>query len=146
MARGFAEGSGGGLSIRSEPGRGTEVSLWLPVVGHAARARNPAAASSAEAGRGAAATAGPAARGGRVRVLLVDDEPVVREILAAQLRNEGFDVAEAEDGAGALAVLDRGEAVDLLVSDLAMPGLDGVELTREARRRRSGLPAILPTG
>ena len=76
----------------------------------------------------------------------MDDEPVVREVLATQLRDEGLDVAEAGDGAEALALLDRGEAVDLLVSDLAMPGLDGVELTREAQRRRSGLPAILLTG
>jgi CheY-like chemotaxis protein len=79
-------------------------------------------------------------------VLLVDDEPAVREVVAAQLADEGCDVAEAADGMAALALLDRGGPVDLLVSDLAMPGLDGVALIREARRRRPGLPAILLTG
>jgi signal transduction histidine kinase/ActR/RegA family two-component response regulator len=138
IARGFAEGSGGALAIVSDPGRGTKVSLWLPVAGEVARAmqRAPQEEGTPKAVRCCR----------RVRVLLVDDEPVVREVLAAQLADGGYGVAEAADGAAALALLDRGEPFELLVSDLAMPGLDGVALIREARRRRPGLPAILLTG
>ena len=144
MARGFAEGSGGALAIASEPGRGTRISLWLPVAdGDAPR---PAAASATAAPDAGGVAKPPVSHDRRFRVLLVDDEPVVREVLAAQLRDEGFDVVEVADGPAALAALDRDGTVDLLVSDLAMPGLDGLALTREAQRRRSGLPVILLTG
>ena len=77
---------------------------------------------------------------------MVDDEPLVRKVLAQQLVDEGYDVVEAADGAAALAWLDRGEPFDALVSDLAMPGLSGVALIREVQRYRSSLPAILLTG
>ncbi len=139
MAQGFAEGSGGALRIASDPGRGTQVSLWLPIAaGPAASAAEPAARDE---------TAPATARCARpCRVLLVDDEPVVREVLAGQLADEGFEVAEAADGAAALALIERGGPFDLLVTDLAMPGQDGVALIREAQWRRPGLPAILLTG
>jgi signal transduction histidine kinase/CheY-like chemotaxis protein len=139
MAQGFAEGSGGALRIASDPGRGTRVSLWLPIAaGLAAAAAEPAARDE---------TAPATARCARPRrVLLVDDEPVVREVLAGQLADEGFEVAEAADGAAALALIERGGPFDLLVTDLAMPGQDGVALIREAQRRCPGLPAILLTG
>ncbi|TPG51850.1 response regulator [Roseomonas nepalensis] len=135
MARSFAQGSGGALSIASAPGEGTSVSLLLPV----------AAAAAAPAPPG---TAAPARRGPdrRPRVLLVDDEPIVREVLSAQLADLGYAVTEAADGNAALAALDAAEPFDILVSDLAMPGLDGVALIREAQRCQPGLPAILVTG
>jgi CheY-like chemotaxis protein len=79
-------------------------------------------------------------------VLLVDDEPVVREVLATQLADAGYEVTEAVDGSAALALLAEGLACNVLVSDLAMEGIDGVTLIREARRARPGLPAILVTG
>ncbi|GAA0569872.1 hypothetical protein GCM10009416_05490 [Craurococcus roseus] len=147
MARGFAEGSGGTLAIASEPGRGTRVSLWLPIVvdGDARRLREAPLEPPVER-RPAPPRAATPAPAGRPRVLLVDDEAMVRDVLAAQLRDEGFDVLEAGEGYAALALLDRGEALDAMVSDLAMPGLDGVALTREAKRRRPGLPVILLTG
>ena len=138
MARSFAEGSGGAFDVTSEQGRGTCVSLWLPVAGQQPVAR-PAAPSERDMAR-------PEMRGPRLRLLLVDDEAMVRQVLAAELAEEGFAVAEAGDGQVALQVLDRGESFDLLVSDLAMPGLDGLALIREAQRRRPGLPAILLTG
>jgi signal transduction histidine kinase/CheY-like chemotaxis protein len=143
MAQGFAEGSGGALAIDSGPGRGTRVSIWLPVAaGDAAR---PVAVPSEPRTDGAPPRAGRSS--GRIGVLLVDDEPAVREVLAQQLADEGYEVIEAADGAAALALLDSGGTrVDLIVSDLAMPGMDGVAVIREARRRRCGLPAILLTG
>ncbi|TCZ66641.1 response regulator [Roseicella aquatilis] len=133
MARSFAEGSGGCMVIESAPGRGTRIALVLPALREAAPASPAAAPPGMVTPRHA-------------RVLLVDDEPVVREVLAGQLADAGYQVAEAASGAEALEHLDQGLCCDLLVSDLAMPGMDGVTLIREARRRRRGLPAILLTG
>jgi signal transduction histidine kinase/ActR/RegA family two-component response regulator len=141
MARSFAEGSGGALAIDSAPGSGTRVSIWLPIAGDAAR---PATLRPARDRAQRGASGSRAAR--RADVLLVDDEPAVRAVLAQELAEEGFNVIDAADGAAALALLDRPVPVDLLVSDLAMPGIDGIALIREARRRCPGLPAILLTG
>jgi PAS domain S-box-containing protein len=135
MARGFAEQSGGGLDIQTEPGRGTSVSLWLPVAVGAV-ASMPAMAESAAS----------AETGRRATILLVDDEPLVRELTAEGLEGAGFSVILADGGPAALALLDAGEAVDILVTDLSMPGMDGISVIREAQRRRPGLGAILMTG
>src|SRR5690349_18429380 len=71
---------------------------------------------------------------------------LVREVLARHLADRGYAVMQAPEGATALALLEAGEAVDALVSDLSMPRMNGVALIREARRRRPGLPALLLTG
>jgi CheY-like chemotaxis protein len=132
MVKGFAEQSGGGLALASTPGEGTVVTLWLP-------------AAPADA-RPSVTPAGGAARIGPARLLLVDDDALVRETLLAQLEDQGFTVAGAEDGAAALALLDAGIEVDALVTDLSMPHMDGISLIGTARLRRPGLPAILLTG
>jgi signal transduction histidine kinase len=137
MARSFAEGSSGKLCIASEPGRGTQVTLWLPV------AHAPAPQDAAPEPMGAAR---PRGRGLPCHVLLVDDDEVVRQILAQELADEGCAVTQAADGAAALTILDGGAGIDILVSDLAMPGIDGVALIREVRRRWPELPAVLITG
>ena len=133
MARGFAEQSGGALAIESEPGSGTTVRLWLPLA--AASADDSPAAGNA-----------PATSDGRHRILLVDDEPLVREITAEQLEAAGFAVIPLGGGIEALARLQAGEAADLLLSDLSMSGMDGLTLIRHAQALRPALPAILLTG
>ncbi len=132
MARGFAEQSGGMLGVSSEPGQGTTVALWLPVTSPMAEGR-PGLPGSGGVAAGA-------------RILLVDDEDPVRDVLAEGLEDRGYHVLQAGSGPAALALIDAGEAVDLLVSDLSMPGMDGVALIGEAQRRRPRLPAILLTG
>ena len=129
MARGFAQQSGGALTIESEPGRGATVKLWLPV------------------GEPAVPTAQPAAVGGAKarRVLLVDDEDAVREVLRGELVDAGFDVVDAHGARPALAAMETAR-FDLLITDLSMPGLDGLGLIRAAQSRRPDLPAILLTG
>ncbi len=132
-ARAFAEQSGGGLAIASEAGRGTTVSLWLPQ----AEVEQP----SADPSRTSARAPPP---GGRV--LLVDDDPLVLRVLRAQLEEAGHAVTAVGSGAAALSALDDDEALGVLVSDLSMPGMDGLELIRAAQARKPGLPAILLTG
>jgi CheY-like chemotaxis protein len=78
--------------------------------------------------------------------LLVDDDKIVRTLLTEQLEALGYVVLSADSAASALAQLDSGAAVDLIVSDFSMPGMDGMALIKQAQRRRAGLPAILLTG
>ena len=100
-------------------------------------------------GRGGPAgrlTAAPAPRRGRPRLLLVDDEASIRDLLSKTLAI-AYDVDTAVDAAGALDVLRRtGETYDLMISDLNMPGMDGIALIREVKRIKSDLPIIIITG
>jgi len=138
MANGFAEQSRGALVIRSESQNGTTVALWLPVADGAVTARPPEAA-----GRPAATDLEAA----RSAVLLVDDEPGLRHVLSTSLVERGHGVRVAEHAEAALALLRQDEPVDVLVTDLTMPGgLDGLGLIEAARALRPGLPAILVTG
>ena len=141
MAKGFAEQSGGALSINSAPGSGTTVTLWLPEAsaGQAAGATEPPQAAA-----DAAATSGQAKT--RERVLLVDDEEMVREIMAETLEDAGFAVLAAASGPEALALLAAGQSVDALVTDLSMPGMDGIALIGAVHERWPDLPAVLLTG
>lgn len=88
-----------------------------------------------------------AAGGGRGRsILLVDDDAAVREVTASRLRELGYRVVEADSGGRALDILADGEAFDLLLLDYAMPGMNGAELAREARRLRPDTPVMFITG
>jgi len=135
MVRGFAEQSGGGFLIESTLGRGTVIKLWFPVA-----QVGPLAATS-EVGTG---VADPGET--RARMLLVDDDEIVRDTLAQVLKANGHTVLPAATGSDAMLLLDTGDAIDLLISDLSMPGMDGLSVIREAQRRRPHLPAILLTG
>ena len=136
MARGFAEQSGGGLSIASAPGRGTIVTMWLPVLAahHLPRleteVRDSLAASAPALGH----------------ILMVDDDAFVRETLVQEMEDHGFTVTSAASGAEALQLLDADPDISVLLTDLSMPVMDGIALIRESQRRRPGLPALLLTG
>ena len=132
LARGLAEQSGGAFTLDSAPGRGTTACLWLP---HQTTARGETAPRPARHGL---------LRG--LHLLVVDDDPLVRDALVAQLEIEGCHVLARPDAAAALAALEEGAAVDVLVTDLAMPGQDGRSLIGAARRLRPGLPCLLLTG
>lgn len=84
--------------------------------------------------------------GARRRVLVVDDDPDVRWITAAFLEEAGCDVAEAGGGGEALAALAADPGIGVLVTDHAMPGMDGTELISRARGLRPDLPALVVTG
>jgi CheY-like chemotaxis protein len=82
----------------------------------------------------------------RRRLLLVDDDDLIRDTMTEMLEGEGYDLLATASGADALRLLDAGEAVDLVLSDLSMPDMDGLTLIQETKRRRPGTPAILLTG
>jgi signal transduction histidine kinase/two-component SAPR family response regulator len=137
MAYGFAKQSGGTLCITSEPGRGTDVELWLP------RNRAPVQAAPQHACDEVASC-----EQGRSRhVLLVDDSPTLRHMTAVQLRDRGFEVTSASSGVEAIAMIEQDpDRYDVLLTDYAMPMMSGLDLIKAARRKRSGFPAILITG
>ncbi|MCJ2132859.1 response regulator [Methylobacterium sp. J-026] len=132
MVFGLAQQSKGRLVIDSAVGRGTRVELALPF---------------AEAGpERVAPVADPAPISGRrARILIVDDDPQVRHVTASFLTGFGHSVTEAADGAAALRDLDR-DRFDIVVADLAMPGMSGVELAAAIRDRTPSLPVLILTG
>jgi len=133
MIHGLAAQSGGTLTLASEPGRGTTVELWLP-----ATHEEPAAVADRRS------EPVPARRA--ARVLLVDDEDIVRFATADMLRDVGYTVVEAASGSQALAAIRGGAEVDLIVTDYLMPGMTGAALIAELRGSGHMLPALLITG
>ncbi|HYF57076.1 MAG TPA: response regulator [Salinarimonas sp.] len=133
---GFAQQSGGGVRIDTAVGEGTSVKVYLP------KARTSPVDETV--GRVGFESRHPA----RIDpvVLVVDDDAAVREITAATLHDLGYGVVEAGSGPQALAVLDGERRFDALVVDFAMPGMNGAEVAREARRRRPGLAILFVTG
>ncbi|UPG71057.1 ATP-binding protein [Roseomonas gilardii subsp. gilardii] len=135
MIYGFVQQSGGHVTIDSAPGQGTTLRLLFP----RHRGDIPAAA---EAGRPGATDAGP---GGTV--LVVDDEPSLRLLAAEVLRERGYGVLDAADAASALEILRSGVAIDLLVTDIGMPGgMNGRDLALAARELRGRLRVLFITG
>ena len=133
MVHGVATQSGGGLHIDSRPGGGTTVCVYLP------RARRSSAAAQERAARSVAVHQ-PAT------ILVVDDDPDVREVAVSSLESLGYRMLAAENGPSALDLLARSGPVDLLLVDMAMPGMNGVELIRRAREEQGGIRAMLVTG
>ena len=133
---GFVKQSGGHVKIYTEPGQGTTVKIYLP------RLRSADAPYSAEA----AAVATPA-HGQSETILLVEDHEDARVFTAEMLRALGYRVAEAADGAGALRALEQLGHVDLLFTDVGLPGpLNGRQLADEAIKRQAGLRVLYTTG
>jgi CheY-like chemotaxis protein len=133
-ARGFAEQSGGCLHIESAPDIGTTISLWLPE------------ARSQELLIEGGQTAEPKCMDTGRHVLLVDDDTLVRETIALQLEENGYEVTATGSADEALSLLRSGRQIDCLVTDLSMPGIEGLTLIKLAHRDHPRLPAILLTG
>ncbi len=98
-----------------------------------------------QSGGGAATVAAPATRQGRARVLVVDDEASIRDLLSKTLALAEYDVDTAADASTALGRV-RAAEYDLLIADLKMPGMDGLTLIRQVKRIRAELPVIIITG
>nr|WP_321985934.1 ATP-binding protein [uncultured Lichenicoccus sp.] len=145
MVFGFARQSRGAVSIRSQAGQGTTVALYLP------RATGEVAAGAAPDLLSLAARRmhPPAAQPSRhPSILVVEDDPAVREIAAEILRDLGYRVSEAADPGAALRILAlRDSPLDLLLTDIVMPGtVDGRELAHQARGMHPRLQVIFMSG
>ena len=134
MVFGFVKQSGGHVTIQSEPGRGTTVTLYIPTTrGEIADDEKPDSA--------------PDIRGNGETIFFVEDDERVRDLITGQLIGMGFKVHHASNGDSALAALGDIPAIDLLLTDVKLPGgMDGAELALEMRRRLPALPVLYASG
>lgn len=132
MVHGFVRQSRGHIEIDSREGEGTSIRIYLP----AAAAEPRHALESAEAGQ---------SQQGQGRILVVEDEPSVREVTVAMLRSFGYEVFAAADGGGAREVL-AAEQVDLLLSDVVLPGERGPEIAADVLRAHPDLRVMFMSG
>jgi two-component system cell cycle sensor histidine kinase/response regulator CckA len=133
---GIVKQSGGFIFADSKVGEGTRFVIYLPVhreEGASARSRSTAKAKKDELW-------------GSGTVLLVEDEPMVRSVAERALTRHGYKVMTADNGEDALEILGRVEPIDLLISDVVMPGMDGPTMVREARKSRPELKILFMSG
>jgi len=137
MVYGFAGQSGGSARIYSEQGKGTMVCLYLP------RHLGEATEDAAPATEGEDV---PRAHSSET-ILLVDDEPLIRMVGAEQLQELGYTVIEAAEAASALRILNSNRTIDLLITDVGLPGgMNGRQLADAAREQRPDLQVLFVTG
>jgi CheY-like chemotaxis protein len=130
---GFMKQSGGHVKLYSELGQGTTVKLYLPRTAGKHEAADPRPPTVIPGHR-------------KETVLVVEDNPHVREHTCELLRELGYQVIEAEDGASALRLIERTETISLLFTDVGLPGMNGRELAELARRRRPDIRILYTTG
>ncbi|WP_363352052.1 ATP-binding protein [Methylocystis echinoides] len=135
---GFVKQSGGFVRIESAPGKGTTARIYLP-----GRAAPPAAATE---DRPAVNGAASARATHRRRTLIVEDQEDVRAQIVSTLSDMGCETIEAGDGGAGLKIIEAGEPLDLLISDVGLPVLNGVQLAEAARLAHPDLPILLITG
>jgi CheY-like chemotaxis protein len=134
MVYGFVKQSGGAVRVYSEPGYGTAVTFYLRLAKDAA---TPVAA----------AMAAPARRKRGGKVLVVDDNQELVEIAMAYLAEMGYTAYQAADGASALAVVEEHRDIDLMVTDIIMPGgMNGAELARKVREALPNIKIVYSSG
>ena len=130
---GFVKQSGGSVRIDSEPGEGTRVQVYLPLV------------EASDADRRLAGS--PASVGNRETVLVVEDDPAVRKVVAGMVESLGYHVEVAENGSEALTRLETNGSVDLVLTDVVMPGdVDGWRLAETVWNRWPDTRVLLTTG
>ncbi|MGB8507441.1 MAG: response regulator [Pyrinomonadaceae bacterium] len=129
----------GTISIESEVGRGTTFKIELPVAG---------VASNTARGRGESVTDGAKAPGKKLmtKILVVDDEEAVRELIREILEDEGYEVRAVSSGREGLALFDDEKDFDAVFTDVGMPGMSGWELARAIRERDAHVPLAVITG
>jgi CheY-like chemotaxis protein len=134
MVYGFVKQSNGHIKIYSEQGHGTTVKLYLPQAAGGAPMQADAVASSG-------------VERGDESILIVEDDALVREYVVTQIRGLGYDTLSASNAAEALAIIDGPERIDLLFTDVIIPGtMNGRQLAIEALARRQGLKVLYTSG
>jgi PAS domain S-box-containing protein len=138
QAHGFARASGGGVRIKSAVGNGTTLSLLLPKTN-----KTPAAAEEAAPD----APNGRAVQGSAGNILLVEDDDEVAALTAEMIETLGYGIVRVASAEAALGALANDRAIDIVFSDVMMPGaMNGIMLAREIARRRPSLPIVLTSG
>ncbi len=135
---GFVKQSGGFVTIESNPGEGTRVRIFLPAH-EAATNPDPEEKPSQERSE-------PAHSACRWKILLVEDQAEIRSQIVDRLGEMGCSVAQAGDGTSGLQALRSGEPLDLLITDVGLPGLSGRHLAEAARAAQPDLPILFITG
>jgi signal transduction histidine kinase/ActR/RegA family two-component response regulator len=135
MVHGIMQSHGGAVRIDSTPGQGTCCELWFPAMpGETVAAPEAQAPRTVPTGHGE-------------HILVVDDEPSLVSVLTKYLRRQGYRVTAAGSAEEALRVAgESASGIDLAVTDLTMPGMNGAQLARALAQRRPGIPVILATG
>jgi CheY-like chemotaxis protein len=133
---GFVKQSGGHVKIYSEPGHGTTVRVYLP------RARD----DKKKAGESQVRSATPPSAYGKEIILVVEDDADVRDFICGTLEELKYTVLQAHDAASALQVLERESKIDLLLTDVILPGPNGRELANAVLAQRPGLKVLFMTG
>ena len=133
MVHGFAEQSGGRFILHSQKGAGTTAELWLPVAKTSAQRIAPAQVAPTKAFRS-------------LTIVAVDDDALVLMNTVEMLKDLGHTVFEAYSGKEALEILRREDAVDLVVTDQAMPKMTGTELAKIVKNEWPDIPILLATG
>jgi DNA-binding NtrC family response regulator len=136
MVQGFARQSGGEVQLDSVPERGTTIRLWLP------RSTAPVTAPAPSAIPPVERADTPRSH----RVLVVDDEAIIRQTLVAILSRAGYRPEAAASGQEALEHIRSGEPWDLLITDQSMPGMTGIQLIQHVAAINPTLPTMLMTG
>jgi PAS domain S-box-containing protein len=133
---GFAEQSGGHVKINSQLGVGSVVQIFLPRIEEdAGKSEIPNEKTAAEE------------QSGRESIIVVEDDDAIRGYMTDALRELGYHALEAPNAGSALEILDRQPNVQLLITDIGLPGaMNGRQLSDEARQRRPGLKVLLTTG
>jgi two-component system cell cycle sensor histidine kinase/response regulator CckA len=137
---GIVKQSGGFIFADSEVGRGTSFSIYLPVHHAPAAADAPTVAPKLRKAEPAGDLWGTGT------ILLVEDEAMVRTVAERALTRHGYTVLTAESGEAALEILDREDQIDLMISDVVMPTMDGPTTVRAARDSRPDLPILFISG
>jgi two-component system, cell cycle sensor histidine kinase and response regulator CckA len=131
---GIVKQSGGAITVASEPARGTKLTVYLPRCERSAAESTPAVRA-------------PSAGGVGQTILVVEDDEQVRRIVCRVLRAKGYDVIEASGAEEASVVVDDlSRRLNLVLSDVVMPGCDGVTFSAHIRRTRTNLPILLMSG
>ena len=134
MVHGLAAQLGGGFHLASAPGEGTRVDLYLPVADEGSRVQPRSSTETLHT------------LGRPLKVLLIDDEELVRTATAEMIRDLGHEVVEASGGAEGLALLANGLEANVVVSDYLMPGMDGGEVARRVAASKPDVRVLLITG
>jgi two-component system cell cycle sensor histidine kinase/response regulator CckA len=133
MVYGIVKQTGGNIWAYSEPGMGTTLKLYFPSVHESTSAPTPVEPE-------------PPSRAASGRILIVEDDPLVREMARRSLSEAGYEVIVAANGQMALDLASKASSLDAVLTDLAMPGIGGRELAGRLRESRPGLPVVFMSG